>query len=226
MAGRGEMIEGDNQVFDENVFLLDNNGTPVPATNPINQYSTIKKTDQTQGICPGYGFSMKISKETGRKILLVVNARGGSNMSQWGKGVDSYDYYEDAVARTLQAMQYGTLRGILWHQGCSDVSRKDSYMEWLKTFVADLRSDLGDVPFVVGELGRWRSYVLGFNAMLQTISGNIPNSDWVSSEGGVPIVTADSNGEPDLNDAHFNRASQIMLGERYADKILKMVYGK
>jgi hypothetical protein len=99
-------------------------------------------------------------------------------------------------------------------------------MEWLKTFVADLRSDLGDVPFVVGELGQWRSYVAKFNTMLQTISGNIPNSDWVSSEGGVPIVTADSNGEPDLNDAHFNRASQIMLGERYADKILKMVYGK
>lgn len=225
MAGRGEMIEGDDQVFDENVFLLDNNGTPVPAANPLNQYSTIKKTDP-QGICPGYGFSMKISKETGRKILLVVNARGGSNMSQWSKGDISYDYYGKAVTRTQQATQYGTLRGILWHQGCSDVSRTDSYMEWLKTFVADLRSDLGDVPFVVGELGRWRSWVDPFNAMLQTISGNIPNSDWVSSEGGVPIVTETSNGEPDLKDAHFNRVSQIMLGERYADKILKMVYGK
>jgi hypothetical protein len=99
-------------------------------------------------------------------------------------------------------------------------------MDWLKTFVADLRSDLADVPFVAGELGQWRSYVLPFNEMLHTISDNISNSDWVSSEGGVPIVTETSNGEPDLTDAHFNRESQIVLGERYADKILKMCYGR
>ena len=226
MAGRGEMIEGDELAFDENVFLLDDDGNPVPATNPLNQYSTIRKDLADQKIGPGYGFSKKISKETGRKILLVVNARGGSNMSQWGKGVDSYDYYEDAVARANKAMEYGTLKAILWHQGCSDVSRKDVYMDWLKTFVADLRSDLADVPFVAGELGQWRSYVLPFNEMLHTISDNISNSDWVSSEGGVPIVTETSNGEPDLTDAHFNRESQIVLGERYADKILKMCYGR
>ena len=65
-----------------------------------------------------------------------------------------------------------------------------------------------------------------FNDMLRTIADHIPNSDWVSSEGGVPIVTATSNGEPDLKDAHFDRTSQIILGERYADKILKMVYNQ
>ena len=99
-------------------------------------------------------------------------------------------------------------------------------MDWLKEFVGSLRADLGHVPFVAGELGQWRKYVLPFNEMLHTITENIPDSDWVSSDGGVPIVTATSNGEPDMKDAHFNRESQIILGERYADKILKMCYGK
>lgn len=226
MAGRGEMLEGDDKVFDDNVFILNDKGEPVPACNPLNQYSTIRKQDQEQKIGPGFGFSRKVSQATGRKILLVVNARGGSNIEQWDKDSQKYNYYDEAVRRTKQAMEYGTLKAVLWHQGCSDVSKKDIYMDWLKEFVGSLRDDLGHVPFIAGELGQWRKYVLPFNEMLHTITENIPDSDWVSSDGGVPIVTATSNGEPDMKDAHFNRESQIILGERYADKILKMCYGK
>ena len=40
------------------------------------------------------------------------------------------------------------------------------------------------------------------------------------------IVTKKSNGKPDLNDPHFDRKSQIILGKRYADKVLKMCYKK
>ena len=226
MSGRGEMLEGDDKVFSENVYILDGAGKPVPASNPLNQYSTIRKTGQAQKIGPGFGFSKKVAEATGRKILLVVNARGGSNIGEWDPESEECNYYDEAVRRTRQALEYGELRGVLWHQGCSDVSRKDVYMDWLEGFVSSLRADLGHVPFVVGELGRWRSYVLPFNEMLHTIGNHIPDSDWVSSEGGVPIVTATSNGEPDLKDAHFNRASQITLGERYAEKILKMCYAE
>ena len=34
-----------------------------------------------------------------------------------------------------------------------------------------------------------------------------------------------SNGKPDMKDPHFDRTSQIILGERYAVKILEMCYG-
>ena len=80
MAGRGIMLEGDKEVFDEKVFLLNEKGEPVPATNPLNQYSTIRKEMSMQQICPGYGFSMKVSERTGRRILLVVNAKGGTRI--------------------------------------------------------------------------------------------------------------------------------------------------
>lgn len=225
MAGRAYMTEGDDEVIDGKVFLLDDDGQVVPARNPLNRYSSIRKDLSMQGICPGLGFSKKLAAKTGRKILLVVNARGGTTMAQWAKGEEGEGYYEEAVRRARQAMRYGTLKAILWHQGCGDVYRTDVYMERLSAFVSELRSDLGtDAPFIAGELGRWRGHVAAFNGMLHTISDHIPGSGWVSSEGCLPIATKASNGEPDLRNAHFDRNSQIILGERYADAVLGICY--
>ena len=227
MAGRGYMIDGDKDIIDDKVFILNDKGEVVPATNPLNQYSSIRKEMPMQRINPGFSFSQKIAKKTGRKILLVVNARGGTAIGQWKKGEGGDGYYEEAVRRTRQAMQYGTLKAILWHQGCGDARKTDTYMNSLSALVHNLRTDLNaDVPFIAGELGRWRPNVAAFNTMIRTISEYIPASDWVSTEGCVPIVTKRSNGEPDLKDPHFDRNSQIILGERYADKVLKMCYGK
>ena len=178
-----------------------------------------------QRIGPGYGFAMKIAKKTKRKILLVVNARGGTTLSQWAKGEGGSGYYEEAVRRTRQAMQYGTLKAILWHQGCGDSRNTDVYLDKLAVFVENLRTDLdADVPFIAGELGQWIGHVAAFNEMIHSISEYIPQSDWVSSEGGVPIATPDPEGEPNYKDPHFNRKSQIVIGERYADKVLEMCY--
>ena len=74
--------DGDEQVFDENVFLLDDKGEPVPATNPLNRYSSIGKGGSKQQICPGFGFSKRLSKETGRKILLVVKGTSALTVEQ------------------------------------------------------------------------------------------------------------------------------------------------
>lgn len=225
MAGRGHMLEDDKGAFDENVFILDDQGNVVPATNPLNQYSSIRKGMDIQRICPGYGFARKVSERTGRKILLVVNARGGTTLSQWAKGEGGEGYYEEAVRRARQAMQHGQLKAILWHQGCGDARNADTYMERLSAFVRDLRADLdADVPFIAGELGQWRPHVAAFNDMIHTIADHIQYSDWVSSDGCVPIVTDRSNGQPDLKDPHFDRESQLLIGERYADKVLQMCY--
>lgn len=226
MAGRGYMLDEDKEVFDDNVFLLNDAGEVVPAKNPLNQYSSIRKGMSIQRIGPGYGFAKKISKKTGRKILLVVNARGGTTLAQWTKGETGEGYYEEAVRRTKQAMQYGQLKAIIWHQGCGDSKNTDVYLDKLALFVQNLRSDLGvsDVPFIAGELGRWRPNVAAFNEMIHHISEYIPDSDWVSSKGGVPIDTPGTDGKPNMKDPHFNRKSQLKLGERYARKVLKMCY--
>lgn len=101
----------------------------------------------------------------------------------------------------------------------------DTYMDKLSVFVHDLRTDLdADVPFIAGELGQWRDHVAAFNTMLHGISDHIPDADWVSSKGCQPIASDPSSGKPNLKDPHFDRKSQIRLGKRYADKVLKMCY--
>ena len=225
MAGRGYMVEGDDEIIDKNVFILDDKGEVVPARNPLNQYSSIRKGMSAQQINPGFSFAKKIVRKTNKKILLVVNARGGTTLDQWAKGGTGQGYYEEAVRRTRLAMKYGTLKAILWHQGCGDSRQYNVYMDKLSKFVNSLRTDLNvDVPFIAGELGQWRPIVANFNEMIHTISDHIPNSDWISSKGCAPIVTKRSNGKPDLKDAHFDRKSQIILGRRYAEKVLKMCY--
>ena len=236
MAGRGEMLEEDYAVI-PNVYLLDSEGKPVPAAGPMNIYSSIRKTDAMQAMGPGASFAKTITEQTGRKVLLVVNARGGSSINDWRKDLVSYikvgnsskytsvSYYGEALRRVQQAMQYGALKGILWHQGCSDQSDVQ-YMTKLAAIAEDLRNDLGaDVPFIAGQLGGWRSSAADYNSRIQRINKYMIWSDWVSSKDCLPIVTASSDGQPDKEDPHFDRAGQMLMGQRYAQKILEMVYG-
>lgn len=234
MAGRGTMIAGDEQPI-EGVYILDTEGNVVPATSPLNQYSSIRKEMKHQQINPGVGFSKKVHAATGRKILLVVNARGGSNINEWAKGkATTFDYtdaagvkssvslsfYAEAVRRTKQAQAYGELKGILWHQGESNSSNPSGYMDKLKALVSGLRSELNApaVPFIAGEIAPWHKNKDKFNPIIHTITTEIPYSDWVSSEGCDMLI--------DESDPHFGRNGQLLIGERYAEKILKMVYGK
>ena len=62
MAGRGYMTDKDMKIIHKNVFILNENGEVVPARNPLNQYSSIRKGMNMQRIGPGYGFAMKIAK--------------------------------------------------------------------------------------------------------------------------------------------------------------------
>ena len=215
MAGRGTLLASDLNESPDGVFLLDSGDKPVPATHPFNQYSTIRKDLSMQQMNPGYAFSLKVHQaHPDRPILIVCNARGGTSITEWAPGTT---YYSEAVRRTKEAMKYGTLKAILWHQGCADSgSRVAQYMGLLKTLVASLRSDLSapDVPFIAGELATWRSTSPQFNNMIRTISDNIPNSSYVSSEGCGMLK--------DATDPHFNRDGQILLGQRYAEKVLQM----
>lgn len=217
MAGRGKMIAGDELPFSDQVFLLDDVGEAVPASNPLNKYSSIRKDLSEQGINPGFSFSKRIAAETGRKILLVVNARGGSHINEWAT---DKSYYQEAVRRTRQALKLGTLVGILWHQGEAGSSSPEGYLDKLKPIVEGLRTDLSapNVPFVAGEIASWHENASKFNPVIQGIAKVIPNTDYVSSAGCTPLI--------DTSDPHFSRDGQILLGDRYAEKILKMCYGK
>lgn len=218
MAGRGTMTDEDRRAI-SGVWLLNDEGNIEPAVSPLNKYSSIRKDLGMQQVSPADYFSRTLSSRTGRKILLVVNARGGSAIREWMPHA-SQRYFSEALRRAQQAQRYGTLRGILWHQGESDSGKTSSYMDSLQVMVAALRDALSmpQVPFVAGEIAPWHANRDRFNPVIRTMSEHIPFSAWVSSEGCTPLK--------DEKDPHFSREGQHLLGVRYAEKIWDMVYAK
>lgn len=235
MAGRGEMAEEDTAVID-GVFILDDSSRIVPARAPLNIYSSVRKKAGMQGINPGFSFSRKIHEATGRKILLVVNARGGTTLGQWQKGAEpicfdasfgdepekygkTVSLYDEAVTRCREAMRHGALKAVLWHQGEGNVADPKSYMKQLPLFVRHIRDDLGvsaDVPFIAGEIYEGFNNADAFNASLDRIGEVVENGYCVSSDG----CKAKSDG------VHFTREGQLLLGERYAEAVMNIVYHK
>lgn len=212
MAGRAQMISQDSLPI-EGVWLLDSLGGVAPAVSPLNQYSTIRKGINMQGISIANGFAREITKHTDRKVLLIVNARGGTQIEMWQKGNVETPYYDEAIRRCKDAAKYGKIKAILWHQGESNSADVENYMTNLVKFVTDLRKDLGDetIPFIAGEIGRWNEFAEDFNAVIITISDNIPFSAYISSE--------NAGMRSDINDPHFSRDGELLLGERYVQKL-------
>lgn len=223
MAGRGALTP---EVMDtlRDVYLLNDRGCFEPAVNPLNRYSTIRKELPMQRLGPSYAFAKTMVDVLKRPVGLVVNARGGSSIDSWQKGSED-GYYEEALARVRIALQQGgSLKAILWHQGESDCSDPEAYREKLIAMVRSFRADLGqpDLVVIVGELSRWNwtgtpEGTTPFNRMIREVASFLPDSDWVSSEG--------ADWYQDETDPHFGTRGQLLLGKRYAEKVLKF-YGR
>lgn len=218
MAGRGYITDNYKDNI-KNTYLLTPNGYMEPARNPLNKYSTIRKRLDLQGVGPAYSFAKAMTDKTGRPLGLVVNARGGSSINSWMKGAKD-NYYDEALSRIRQAMKFGTLKAIIWHQGENDSNDPTTYMLKLQELIANLRKDLNDtkLPFIVGELAEWRMSGTSeaFNKMLRTVPKHIPYSYCVSSKELVPLINE--------SDPHFSADSQIILGRRYAEAAYNACY--
>ena len=217
MAGRGRLNET-NAVPCEGVLKLDNFGYLVPAKEPLHN----DRKSAGAGLGASFANAMR-ADDANTTVVLVPCAFGGSALKEWQKG--SY-MYEQAVLRTKEALRLlaakdGRLAGILWHQGESDSGSEDranSYAKRFSEMVRNLRQDLGcgDVPLVVGELGRYLAdnraksgryqHFEKINDALNGLTNSIPNCDCVSSEGL----------SPNSDILHFNTASLRTFGERYA----------
>lgn len=205
MAGRAALEEGDEKPI-TNVMLLDDKGQWIPATNPLNRFATDRKVLSMQRISPGAGFAHEISAKLPDKTIGVIsNARGGSSIQQWGKGQPLYVH---AMER-LDKVKNLRVDGVLWHQGESNRNDTD-YLERLTELVARLRHDLKnkDLPFVAGEIyGK-----AGVNDQMQQLVETVPNTGLARADG---LSVFDK--------VHFDRKSQLTLGQRYATEMLKLL---
>ena len=213
MAGRAEIELQDKDSL-TNVFLYTGIAGKEweKAANPLNKYSTVRKELSLQKLGPGYTFARKMAEAAGGKpIGLVVNARGGTALAEWMPG---QDLYKEAFKRAMAAMKYGTLKGIVWHQGESDVSKSGEYLEKVAQMIQQLRTDLGvpGLPYIAGQLSEARPERKVFNSMILMLPDRVAKTGVVTSEG---TATIDST--------HFNSASQRLMGERYATEMLKLL---
>ncbi|MFV0469810.1 MAG: sialate O-acetylesterase [Dysgonomonas sp.] len=218
MAGRGYMDAslGDNIPL-ENSYLFTPEFNFEEAVNPMNQYSNIRKELSLQQVSPAWGFAKYMNDNMPEiKTGMIVNARGGSAIEEWEKG---QSLYEKTVERTLNALKWGELKGILWHQGESNSgsAKVEIYPSQLKSMVENIRTDLSspNAYFLAGELIHTWSNSAIFNTMIQTIGTFLSNSDWVSADRLLPRASGD---------VHFDRAGNITLGERYAQKVVEKYY--
>ena len=213
MAGRAE-IEAQDMDTLQDVYLFRNDSVNVweKAANPLNKYSTVRKKIEMQRLGPGYHFARHMKEFfPEKKIGLVVNARGGTSILKWMPGTE---YYNEAVIQTRKAMEYGMLKGIVWHQGESDSRRPDMYLDSLTRMILALRKDFQnpDLPFVAGEISEDKPHRNVFNEMIVHLP-EICTHTAVISTGGT--TTFDST--------HFDSGSQQLLGKRYAEKMYELL---
>lgn len=216
MSGRGYLTPENKTLGSKQVLVFTENQIWQEAHNPLH---FDKPT--AVGVGPGLSFGMAMATANPNiKIGLVPTAVGGTSINSWVPGAKDESTgkfpYDDAEKRIKEAMKYGTIKGIIWHQGESDSDDKGvaSYLPKLKALVERVRELTGNknLPFVAGELGQYSEHFVDFNKMIQKLPAEVPNTALVKTEG-----LADRGDK-----THFDANSAIQLGKRYAAKMLQL----
>ena len=118
MAGRG-VVEPQDTVSSPQVFTLDKNNEWVYAKEPLHFFEPGRT-----GLDCGLSFGKKLTELYGKNIIvgLVPCAVGGSSIEQW-LGDSTYrdvTLYTNLIKRVKAAAEFGTVKGLLWHQGESN----------------------------------------------------------------------------------------------------------
>ncbi|NLL72905.1 MAG: hypothetical protein GX237_05200 [Clostridiales bacterium] len=167
-------------------------------------------------IGPGDWFAKTLIEKLpeGDTIGLVPCAISGERIETFMKsGGSKYDWI---VSRARLAQEKGgVISGILFHQGESN-NGDPSWPGKVNTLVEDLKKDLnlGDIPFIAGELLYSGSCAV-HNQLINQLPSVVKNCYVVSAEG---LVVDPSDGQWRL---HFSHDSQVTLGERYAEKMIE-----
>jgi len=217
MAGRGKIAPEDKVPHPRVlVFTLDNKWEA--AVEPV----THDKPGML-GVGPGLAFGKAMAEQQpGITIGLVPCAVGGTALRLWERGGI---LYSNAVRRAKLAMQDGTLKGIVWHQGESDsgtAKNAYSYGDRLARMIGDIRADLDapGLPVVVGQIGEFlydrgpdhSPYARVVNEALAALPTKVPATACARSKG--------LNHKGDQ--LHFDAASQREFGRRYAAEMLRL----
>jgi len=227
MAGRG-YSEAQDTMPNRHVLRLNQAGAWEIAKEPLHFDKPVA------GVGPGLAFGeVMVTQDTSVVIGLIPCAIGGSGIAVWQPGAyyeaTKTHPYDEAIARAKAAMQAGTLKGIIWHQGETDSNPEGSkaYAQNLTVLIAKFRHDLQapNVPFVAGQLPEFQfvkrdsagrrqinDAAIRINESIAQLKKSITNYAYVAA-----------TGTKDRGDVlHFDAASARLMGRRYAAAILAL----
>lgn len=224
MAGRAKPTEADLQTV-PNVYKLNRDDKWVAAKAPYHFDKAVA------GVGPIDDFvKLYLKDHPEDNIGVIPCAVGGSAVSTWLPGNGKHEpgkNYSRALARAKIAQANGKFIAILWHQGETDAAKssedklKGTYAERVKSVAEGLRRGLGNenIPFIVGEIGRWRrgdgDHAAKINPCINKVPQLIPLCACVSSEG---LKNQDRH--------HFNREGQQKLAKRYYEAFQELTNEK
>lgn len=220
MAGRGK-VDDEARTAKPNVYKLNKEGKWEPAIDPLHWDKSAAGT----GVGKPFG-EMLAAKNPAISVGLIPTACGGSPISVWVPGASFAQTkskpWDDAIERAKRAMQDGTLKGILWHQGESDSNPKGAadYAQRLEDLITRFRTELGapELPFIIGQLGKfparpWNENTEAVNAAQQAVAKKMKNVRF------VPIPeTINSIGD----NLHFDTPTLRAFAKGYAEAYLEM----
>jgi iduronate 2-sulfatase len=156
------------------------------------------------------------------RVVLIKFSEGGTSLhGDWMPDAKNslYPQFLTFVHKSLKSLgDDAKIEAMIWHQGESDASLKESeYQKLLTAFIAQVRKDLSspDLPFVIGEVydnGKRDRVRAGERAT----AAMVPNVFFAPADN---LKTSDGG-------THFDTASQIEMGQRLAAVLMKKENGK
>jgi len=221
MAGRGKLDDEARQPKPR-IFSLNKDGQWQPAVDPLHW------DKPAAGTGVGRPFAEIIAARfPSTSIGLIPTACGGSPISKWVPGASweqtKSNPWDDVIARAKRAMQDGTLKGILWHQGESDSNAKDApeHEKRLEDLITRFRTELGapNLPFIIGQLGRfpakpWDADREAVNAAHQAVAKKMKNVRFVPIPEGTNSIG---------DNLHFDTPTLRAFAKGYADAYLDIL---
>ena len=218
MAGRGKVDSLSRQTHPR-VWMLNKANEWVLATDPMHFDKPVA------GVGPGLTFGKILAEaDTNVYIGLIPCAVGGSSIEAWNpdsihRQTMAYPW-NDAIKRTNIALQKGTLKGILWHQGEADckANKTPSYEAKLTDLVKRFRKAFRQkrLPFIAGTLSdfwvAWNPDAFVINQIISELPRKVHM-----------VVVAKASGLTGMNDkTHFDTDGARNFGKRYAEAWLNM----
>lgn len=225
-AGYGKDIIYDPPMI--GVHVLRNSGKWDLAAHPLNDstntQSEVNMDPSNTGSSPYLSFAKNIYQRVGYPIGLIPTALGGSPLSRWNPD-EVGDLYENMIRRVCS--QGGSVKAVLWYQGCSDTNVRMDAVEYTKRFgnmVEHMRKDLEspDLPVFTFQISRFTTPPA---SMKEDFSWSIVRQAQREAAKSIKNVYLLPTIDGTLSDMIHNSASfNLVLGDRLARQVMARIY--